>query len=879
MTKMAKKLLLPILVAVSITVGTLPTYAVETASPTPSASPAPLPKPTTPAPKPTAPPASPTPLPSQSGSAAPQVQTPKAPTLPGIVALQSGTSMLLAWTLPKTGAKKQTISISPSFNILPKPAPIDIKLRNYKFDNLVQGQTYTVTLKTITPNKKYTVQLTTPMPPNQAYNFRATRVSDNISLYWDRYQNEAGQTNPNPEITPTPAPNPDPSPAPSPTPIPYPAPSTTLSPTPDNSSNLFSPPSNIKITLSSPNTPPQIFNVRPTSTTYRITGVSRAVTYTIKIEFENIAGTSIPAEVEVLATTPSQPTTPQVKLITTSSVKITWDYQGPDIRTQSMKINSVGNKRNGEIIPLRSIPRDLTIDQLTVGGKYTFELVVTNKDGSSTPVLSDVITLLLPPTKPLALKATPADSSLILTWAPPEDNGGTAVTSYQVEYKPENTTDWLAPILVPGQLYTKTIPALTNSTKYNVRVKAITSFATSPASDEITAYPAAPPSTITGLTATAAASSVQLTWVLPAKDGGAPILNYLVSYKTASQASFTNFTPNPTALTATIGGLSDGVTYTFQVQAVNLAGNGPVSSITATPFTSPGTPTGLILVATSTKITATFLAPSTLGGLSLAYYLIQYKPSSSTTWIDLPSPSTALTRDITLLTNGQQYQVRVAAVTGSSVKFTGEYTQPAAATPATLPSEPLTPTATAGNLSANLSWTAPSSNGGATVTSYKVEYKASSSTIWTELPTRPTTTSVVITSLLSGTIYNFRVSAINSVGTSNPSATATATVSALPNAPASLTAAPATPAVSGQLKLNWTEPTASGVSPVTGYKVEYKLASTSTWTTATASILALSYTIESLTNGQLYDLQVSSINAIGTSLPRTTTATPTAPAP
>ena len=73
----------------------------------------------------------------------------------------------------------------------------------------------------------------------------------------------------------------------------------------------------------------------------------------------------------------------------------------------------------------------------------------------------------------------------------------------------------------------------------------------------------------------------------------------------------------------------------------------------------------------------------------------------------------------------------------------------------------------------DLSWTAPADNGGSPITGYRIE-ASTDGTSWSDLvaDTETTNTSFSYTTLNTGTMH-YRVSAINAIGTSNPSATAT----------------------------------------------------------------------------------------------------------
>jgi hypothetical protein len=61
--------------------------------------------------------------------------------------------------------------------------------------------------------------------------------------------------------------------------------------------------------------------------------------------------------------------------------------------------------------------------------------------------------------------------------------------------------------------------------------------------------------------------------------------------------------------------------------------------------------------------------------------------------------------------------------------------------------------------------------------------------------------------------------------------------------------------------LLWTAPTNNGGSPVTGYNVDYKLVTATTWSTTTSTTTSKSIT--GLLPGQSYDYRVSAVNAIG----------------
>ena len=108
----------------------------------------------------------------------------------------------------------------------------------------------------------------------------------------------------------------------------------------------------------------------------------------------------------------------------------------------------------------------------------------------------------------------------------------------------------------------------------------------------------------------------------------------------------------------------------------------------------------------------------------------------------------------------------------------GTSTSYAVKAPATVPGAPTAVAATGGNASISLSWTAPASDGGSSLTGYRVERSPDGSTGWTQIST-PTTTTYTDTVLGASTTYFYRVEATNTIGSSVPSNVASATTTNL----------------------------------------------------------------------------------------------------
>jgi len=103
---------------------------------------------------------------------------------------------------------------------------------------------------------------------------------------------------------------------------------------------------------------------------------------------------------------------------------------------------------------------------------------------------------------------------------------------------------------------------------------------------------------------------------------------------------------------------------------------------------------------------------------------------------------------------------------------------------ATAASAPTSVSGTSGDGQVSVSWSAPTSNGGAAITDYVVQYSTSSDRAYSTFSDgTATTTTATVTGLTNGTIYYFKVAAVNSVGTSSYS-TVSASVTPAVTAPA-----------------------------------------------------------------------------------------------
>src|SRR5205823_3205052 len=311
-----------------------------------------------------------------------------------------------------------------------------------------------------------------------------------------------------------------------------------------------------------------------------------------------------------------------------------------------------------------------------------------------------------------------------------------------------------------------------------------------------------------------------LAWSPPSSDGGAPITNYKVYRGTSSNGEKFLADAGP-VLAYTDTSVNNGQTYYYQVTAENSAGEGPrsneASATPNAPATPPTPPQGLTATAGDGTVDLAWSAPGSDGGSPITNYKI-YRGGSSNGETLLDTIGDVLSYTDTSVTNGNTYYYKVSAV--NSVNE-GPLSNEASATPAaphTAPGAPRDLVATAGDASVSLSWSPPSSDGGAPITNYKIYRGTVSGGQLSLIATVPDVLSYTDSPLTNGKTYYYKVTAVNEVGEGPPSNEASATPvsgQTVPSPPRSLSAA----AGDARVTLGWLAPSSDGGSPITNYTI------------------------------------------------------------
>ena len=300
--------------------------------------------------------------------------------------------------------------------------------------------------------------------------------------------------------------------------------------------------------------------------------------------------------------------------------------------------------------------------------------------------------------------------------------------------------------------------------------------------------------------------------------------------------------------------LTNGQIYYFQITAVNAIGEGARSNeLSATPRTVPGAPTLNSATPGNSQVTLVWTAPAFNGGSAITGYYI-YLGTVSNGEVLNGSVGVVTTCNYTVYHNGITFFFKVAAVNIASV---GAQSNELSATPATVPSAPRNLTATPGNNQIILQWSAPASNGGASLWPYQIFQGTTSNGEF--FRANVTGLNFTCTGLTNGLFYYFKVRAVNIVGAGafSNEASATPSNSAVPSPPQSLTTVPG----NAKIVLNWAPPADNGGSAIGTYQVF--MGTTPDGETWLWNVTGTTYTAIGLLNGQVYYFKVAAVNAIG----------------
>ena len=450
----------------------------------------------------------------------------------------------------------------------------------------------------------------------------------------------------------------------------------------------------------------------------------------------------------------------------------------------------------------------------------------------------------------------------------------------QFTYEATPTVTSLSPAsgaLVGGTSVTITGTNLTGATAVDFGVQAAT------------AYTVVSQTSITATSpAVASATSVDLTVTTPvATSAAAPADQFTynpvptvtgVSPSTGNTAGGTAVTITGTGLTGatavkfgSVSATSFSISSATSISVTSPAGSGSVDvTVTVAGGTSATSPadqftyeTGptvtavspmTALVAGGTTVTITGTNFTGVDGVSFgSTAAASYSFNSSTAITAMAPAGSAGTVDVTVTTP--------SATSGTSAADGFTYEGGGGVPPSgsnSVPGAPANVVATAGDLSARVSWREPTDNGSA-ILSYRVtalDVTTSSNGGESCVASGVSTTACSVEGLTSGDSYTFTVTATNAIGTGPASGASNAvTPMTVPGAPTHVVAAGG----NASATVSWTAPASDGGSAITRYVVIASGTGEQACTTA-----GVTCTVTNLHNGTTYTFSVTAANVFGT---------------
>jgi fibronectin type 3 domain-containing protein len=581
---------------------------------------------------------------------------------------------------------------------------------------------------------------------------------------------------------------------------------------------------------------------------FKDTDLINGQTYYYKVRVSNSNGAGQPSG-EVSSTPLTTPYAPTDLLATRAdqAAILTWLAPTVDGGTSILYYRIYrGTTPGTEIFISNSTITSFMDNGLTNGRTYYYLVSAVTGAGEGTKSYTVSVVPATVPEAPSQVTAAGSAAKVTLSWNMPS-SGGSTILRYNVYWSvtPTGATNRIDTLT---NATTFVHSELTNGVRYYYTISAVTAIGEGPRSPTVFATPLSVPSAPSELTAVGGAKSITLTWTAPS-DGGTAVTGYKIYRGSASggESLLKLIGPNTTYVDP---GLPDNMLYYYKIRAINSQGDGPISSeVSARTIDKPGAPQNVIVSSGDSFATLSWSAPSYSGGSSVIGYNVYRNTSGSWSLVASLVPSPYLD---TGLQNGHQYGYIVRAVNGLGEGSSSEEVQ---VMPARVPDAPAL-AAIGGLRSVNLTWTAPSFNGGTNITGYAI-YRGVASGQEVFFASVGNIFTFLDSGLSDGTAYYYRITALNERGEGSPSLEVSATTLGLPGKPVNLSVQP----TGVNMHLSWAPSSTNGGAEITSYRV-YRGTSAESMISI-AQVTDTEYDDPDPENGVSYIYSVSANNMVG----------------
>uniref|UniRef100_A0A8B9NAY8 Titin n=1 Tax=Accipiter nisus TaxID=211598 RepID=A0A8B9NAY8_9AVES len=307
----------------------------------------------------------------------------------------------------------------------------------------------------------------------------------------------------------------------------------------------------------------------------------------------------------------------------------------------------------------------------------------------------------------------------------------------------------------------------------------------------------------------------------------------------------------------------------YILEASNVAGTKTVP-VNVKVLDRPGPPEGPVQVTgvTAEKCSLAWAPPLHDGGSDISHYIVEKRETSRLAWTVVASEVLPTMLKVTKLLEGNEYVFRIMAVNKYGVGEPLESVPVMMKNPFVVPGPPKALEIT--NItkdSMTVCWSRPDSDGGSEIIGYIVEKRDRAGIRWIKCNKRRITDlRLRVTGLTEDHEYEFRVSAENAAGVSEPSQVSPYFKACDPMfKPGPPTNTHVVDTTKTSVTLAWSKPIYDGGCEIQGYLVEICKADEDEWSLVTpqTGVRATRFEIKKLTEHQEYKLRVCALNKIG----------------
>ena len=598
--------------------------------------------------------------------------------------------------------------------------------------------------------------------------------------------------------------------------------------------------------------------------THSIASPTAGARYDFTLSATNSAGSGSSATVSF--TVPVAPDAPRDIVATYSSqgVRVTWKSPAntgvPMLNgytlTWQIRAARTGATTRGSA-SLNSETLEHLIMNPAPGSRYDFSLVARNSTGNSSPASTSLTVPSRPdpPRNPDAELST--EGALVISWQAPSYQGTTPISEYSLTWSLNSSS---TTVTTGATTKSHKITSPTLGARYTFSVTATNSVGQSDASTNNVLVPKPPSSPLNlawSLVKVGSAQNAKISWDAPDSSGTSPVTGFQLRYTV--NGTTTSKSLSASTRSYTIENPTRGASYAIVLTVVTNDGMSS-TDLTFTVPKPPGASTGFRVALTDDgTISLTWSAPSDTGTAAISRFVLSVSIGTTETQgttTNTEMQHTSRSHEISNPEAGRTYRFSLIAVSdaGAGTPTTALIKLPE------VPGKPVGLTATQksdGNVI--VKWERPANHQVSAIKSYQWTWR-SGTLSGSGNETGLNSPQFTISDPTQGTTYAIEVKTVGKVGSST-AAVLTYTVPAPPGVPSALTA----DIDSGQLVIQWSEPTDTGTAQLTGYQLSWKVVSSSAEGASNLVARATSYTIQSPQFGEEYTFELRAKTTVGLS--------------